>query len=409
MYSRIKYVEVFNFMCFDHAEMYFDDSNVVSLKGYNNSGKSAFLKAIMVCLANMFATKQNKLIRYGAEYFRIVVGFDDGVRILRDKYITGQSLYEMYKGDECIFTTKQGTKLTKVDSVPEVIEQYVGLCTLDLGCLNYQSRDDRLWLIETTGGENYYSLSEILKIEEIARANALLNSDKNELNSSIAGLESDINACEQVLASFDGTSEELLSLLSEREVYTNGLREKYTMLRDLVEVCDDLASVRDVPCMDAMGCGFLDVLVECVEVSGSVSGLCRVPEVSFVNNNSIDVLENIKAVSDRVRSLKVFDEVGLIPLKSIVTLLDALCHANKMSDLGIYDSVDSIDGSTLEDMSNLLDCINQFERLEKSISDMEEVLESYNSECQGVSNILRGQGIVLQRCESCGNYVKVGV
>lgn len=409
MYSRIKYIEVFNFMCYEHAEMWFDESNVVSLKGYNNSGKSAFFKAIMVCLTNMFATKQNKLIRYGAQYFRIVVAFDDGVRILRDKYVTGQSLYEMYKDDECIFTTKQGTKLTKVDSVPEVIEQYVGMCTLDLGCLNYQSRDDRLWLIETTGGENYYSLSEILKIEEIARANALLNSDKNELNSSIASLESDINACEQVLSSFDGTSEELLSLLSEREVYSSGLRERYMVLRDLVEVCSDLSSIGDVPEVGFIDKGSLGVLSDAMLVTSNITALKDVPEVGIVNKTQVEEILGIKSIIERIVPLRVFDEVETVSADGVGELAKALGYLQDLSGLCSYDAVKVVRGDTLSNMSYLLDTLTQLDNLVKTDKQMEEELEAYNKKCYTISKQLRQEGIVLQRCESCGNYVKVGV
>ena len=133
-YAKIKSIEVFNFMVYKHAKVYYDDSNIINMKGYNNSGKSTMLKALAICFTDMYKRIQTKFIRHGEKYFRIIVEFEDGVSILRDKYITGQSLYEVYKNDECIYTTKAGGKLTKLDGVPQPIQEYLGLCTTSTGC-----------------------------------------------------------------------------------------------------------------------------------------------------------------------------------------------------------------------------------------------------------------------------------
>ena len=111
-------------MSFKKAKVAFDETGIINIKGYNDSGKSAVLRGLVVCLMDMFRRNQAKFIRYGEEYFRIVVSFEDGVSILRDKYLNGQSLYEVYKNGECVFTTKQGNKLSKVDGVPKPIPDY---------------------------------------------------------------------------------------------------------------------------------------------------------------------------------------------------------------------------------------------------------------------------------------------
>ena len=59
-YSKIKEVEVFNFMSFKHARLVFDETNILNLKGYNDSGKSAILRAVVVCLTDMYKRAQNK-------------------------------------------------------------------------------------------------------------------------------------------------------------------------------------------------------------------------------------------------------------------------------------------------------------------------------------------------------------
>ena len=160
-------------MVYSHAMVRFDDDNIINLKGYNSSGKSSLIKAVAVALMDLFPSKQAKLIKHGEEYFRVIVTFDDGVSIVRDKYINGQSLYEMYKDRDLIFTTKVGNRLGKVSGVPEEIQNYLALCKMEVmnyegsPYLNYQSRQDKLWLVETKGSENYASLNEILRTEDI--------------------------------------------------------------------------------------------------------------------------------------------------------------------------------------------------------------------------------------------------
>ena len=112
--SRMLYFEVWNFMSIEHARCDFDEHNIIHLVGYNDSGKSSMLVALRCLLSNAFATKQVTFIQDDKDYFRVVCVFDDGIRILRDKYINGQSLYEMYKGGQLIFTTRSGKPLPRV-------------------------------------------------------------------------------------------------------------------------------------------------------------------------------------------------------------------------------------------------------------------------------------------------------
>lgn len=132
-YSKLKSVEVINFMGFLKAKIVADETGSWNLKGYNSSGKSAFLTACAVAMMNVYPNKQLKYIHHGKDYFRIILSFDDGVVIVRDKYKNGQSLYEMYKGEEKVYTSKSGDKLTKIDAVPSIIEGYLGMIGTELG------------------------------------------------------------------------------------------------------------------------------------------------------------------------------------------------------------------------------------------------------------------------------------
>ena len=97
-YSKILFWEVWNFMSIEHGKAEFDEQNIINFKGYNDSGKSAMLTALKVAITNSNPTKQVSFIQDDKEFFRVLIVFDDGITILRDKYLNGQSLYEMYKG-----------------------------------------------------------------------------------------------------------------------------------------------------------------------------------------------------------------------------------------------------------------------------------------------------------------------
>ena len=170
-FSRLLSWEVFNFMSVEHAICEFDDSNIVNIKGYNDSGKSAMLRALDVLFSNMKPTKQIDFIQDGKEYFRIVANFSDGVSILRDKYINGQSLYEMWKDNNCIFSTKKGNALTKVTEVPQPIRDYLCIVSYEDIVLNSRSCFEKQLGVQTTGSENYKLFNTVLKSEEIAPAN----------------------------------------------------------------------------------------------------------------------------------------------------------------------------------------------------------------------------------------------
>ena len=155
-YSRLLGWEGWNFMSIEHAKVEFDERNIINFKGYNDSGKSAMLQALKVLMSNSEQTKQVLFIKDDKEYFRIVAYFDDGVMIMRDKYINGQSLYEMYKGKECIFSTKQANgALTGVNKVPDPIQEYLGLILYDNTCLNARACFEKQIGVQTTGSENY--------------------------------------------------------------------------------------------------------------------------------------------------------------------------------------------------------------------------------------------------------------
>lgn len=380
-YKRITSVEVFNFMVYTHAVINFDKGNIINIKGYNSGGKSTMLKAIAVCLMNMYPKAQTKFIRHGEKYFRVVVRFEDGVAILRDKYISGQSLYEVYKDDECVFTTKEGGRLTKVDGVPQFVQDYLGLCVVSTGCLNYQVRQDPLWLIETTGSENYNSLNEILKTEEISRANTLLNSDKNKLNSEITSTEASLQEVKLSLLDIKDYTDELLVNLERKEAYCKELSLKYRELKGISSIISELSALVDIPYVEKADSVRLEAISDIVSTINTINSMVEYP---YIDTIDVEKLNSILAVENTVSSLSkiskdVIPEVEAIDVESISMLCDIVAI-----------------------LSDVKKCNEGIKTLKANNTKVSNKLEKVVSEA-------KKQGIEFVKCTNCGTYVEVNV
>lgn len=378
MYSKITNIEVTNFMVYSHAKVSFDGKGIINIKGYNSGGKSTMLKAIAVCLMNMYPKAQTKFIRHGEKYFRIVVNFDDGVSIVRDKYITGQSLYEIYKDNNCIFTTKEGGKLTKVDGIPKIIEDYLGLCIVSTGCLNYQVRQDKLWLIETTGSENYNSLNEILKTEEISKANTLLNSDKNEINSGIASTEARLQETKLSLHELNSYTEDLLSALESRELLCKSLIAKCKELKDIVSLVDELNTLSDIPEVSKIDLKRYSSIESVTDIGNELSNFVVYPELEKIVDKRIS---DIDALSSTVKSLK---EVGkVLPELSIIA-------TNKEDSL-----------------VEIVSILSEIKANSEELKTIKEGQSKLSTKLNAVVKEAESRGIKFVKCDNCGSYIKV--
>ena len=260
-YSRLVSWEVYNFMAYSHAKCEFDERGIVTIKGYNDSGKSAMLQALNVLMFNIKANQQVGFIKDDCDYFRVVAYFDDGVTILRDKYINGQSLYEMYKDNEVIFSTKQGKALTRVSGVPEPIEQYLGLISHDGTCLNSRSCIEKQLLVQTTGSENYKLLNVILKSEELAVATQMLNDDKNKVLQDINSTDSKLQSAKELIGVGLDLSEDLILHLERLDKNCDDFDGMLSILKTVKGLSENISSIVISPQLDVVDCGQIDSLI----------------------------------------------------------------------------------------------------------------------------------------------------
>lgn len=411
-YSKITSVEVINFMAFSHAKIVFDeDDNIINLKGYNGSGKTTIHRAIMVCLANMFTRDQVKLIKHDEEYFRIVVSFDDGVVIVRDKYINGQSLYEMYHGRKKLFSTKVGNKLTRVDGVPECIETYLGLCTTKFGCLNFLSRDTKMWLVETAGSENYYSLHEALKTEEIARANTLLNSDKNKLGGEIAEIEAELQEATILLNNCSDVSEELIYALEEREKCAQSVSDMCDRVGRSAGTADEYSSLRLPPAIDKVSEGAYRAVDSMSRLCDTFIPLPSLPSIDAIDVSKRRSISGMCGISDELEGLETLPEVCRVDedrIKGILRLSESAgLVENESSDI-LSENIDPVPSDKMKALLFIDGSISEYSDVCKAIEDANSELAQVSSKLEEVVKSASEDGIKFVKCKNCGTYMEVG-
>ena len=378
-YSPIKSVEVFNFMVYSHAIMNFDDENIINLKGYNSCGKSTMLKAIAVCLMDMYKNSQAKFIRHGEQYFRVVVRFQNGIAILKDKYINGKSLYEVYRDEECLFSTKEGSRLTRVDGVPQQISDFLGLCESSSGWLNYQVRQDPLWLIETRGSENYKSLNEILKAEELARASELLNSDKNKVNSEVAGIEASLQETRLSLIDVANYTDELLSMLEERELKCKKLVSQYRDIESLEGISQELMGITDVPNIGTVNHIQLSDIGKISSTVKSIDETVILPNVDRCDSGMYEEISQIRGYISEIESF---------PLLSV-------------------EGISTMDTNGIQDIINIGTLVNEVYDVMSELNRLDSDHNSVSSKLDSIVNQAKEQGIKFVKCDNCGTYMEV--
>jgi len=377
-FSRLLSWEVFNFMSVEHAICEFDNSNIVNIKGYNDSGKSAMLRALDVLFTNMKPTKQIDFIQDGKEYFRIVANFSDGISILRDKYINGQSLYEMWKDNQCLFSTKKGNALTKVTDVPQPIKDYLGIVSYEDIVLNSRSCFEKQLGVQTTGSENYKLFNTVLKSEEIASASAMLNNDKNKLLADINAEDQELNANKTIITIGANLTEHLIEYLKSQDL----IIDNYDLM--------------------------VQVLSNMLALSCQVDNLVITPKIDKLDISQFQSLCNIKGIYDEINGLRIIPHIPNIDIKQFETLCNISNLYNTLDSIPDTVELSHIDFTQLTSISNIfmlfnsiLDCDKVLDDIDSSLLSINEELDSYIKESERI-------GVKMVKCPVCSQIFDAG-
>ena len=304
--SKIKEIRLKNFMTIRDAVIPFTENNIISLCGYNDSGKSAVTRFLEVMFYNAYPSEQYKFITDNEDFWEGSLVFTDGVEIKRAKYSDGKSEFEMTLNGKVVFTNRlDNGSLAAMGDVPEKIKEYLGVIKDEYTDeqLNVRRNTDKLFLIETTGGDNYKILNSVLQSDMLSETSKRINEDKNKLNKEINNL---------------GTKKEVL----ENQIINKSLLPEF--------VIEDTKSN-------------LDKVVE--------------------NSNKLVRLGGISTQYNYMNKIEIHDELQEVDLSKLLNLKDVIKGYN-LSSVDIQPEVKKVDISRILDLKNI---INGYNSLDTSI------------------------------------------
>lgn len=373
-YSKILFWEVWNFMSIAHGKAEFDDRNIINFKGYNDSGKSAMLTALKVAITNSNPTKQVSFIQDDKEYFRVLIRFSDGVSILRDKYLNGQSLYEMYKDDTLLYSTKSPSgALTKVLDVPKPIANYLGLINYEKEYFNARACFEKQLGVQTSGSENYKMFNTVLKSEELSVASTMLNNDKNKLLADIDALTDEVRATKNAIGVGQYITEDMLSYL--------GTKDKY------------LDEVLEVQTSD---------LRQCKKLKEDLSSIPNIPKLEPIQTEDIELLQKAYSIKDELDAIHITPELKTIDIEQLTELQNIVMYTKEFEQVVVTPEVALIDDTIIRDLVNICNMANELQNCNAIIAEDEERLKGLDTEIDELTELSNQLGVKMVKCPDCG-------
>lgn len=333
-YSKITSYEVWNFMSIVHARVEFDERGIINFKGYNDSGKSNMLRALDVCLFNKYPSQQAKFIRDDCNGFRVLINFDDGVSLLRDKYSNGKSLYEMYQNGNCIYSTKQNGVLTKIVDVPEPIANYLGMISHDGIYLNSRTCYDKQLLTDTKGKENYDFFNSVLKSEELSVAGAMLNTDKNKLLSEKSRHEAEYDLVSKNADVLVGVTLDTVAKLEELDKAVDSLDSQATALSNINNLITKLNEIQVLPELHSIDTSKITSLEQIEQYRKTLEQLPDIPELKGVDISRVQSLDSIMELQAELSKIQVTEkELPVVSIDKFKSLEQIIALVNTLSQL----------------------------------------------------------------------------
>ncbi len=312
--SRLLAIELVNVMSIAKARLEFDESNILSLCGYNDSGKSAVTRALEIIFYNAYPNDQVKFIKDGEDFLGIGLEFDDGVEINRYKYRNGNSVWEMRKAGKVVYTNRLDNGIAAMSDTPDVIVTYLGVIQDEYTDekLNVRRNTDKLFLINTTGGDNYKILNSVLKSELLAEASKKLNEDKNVRQTELINLSNSLSTLRGELSNIKVADD--VSLLSlEQSIEKLGLSKARTeyidALRTKKEIIVDFRIYDELPVVDMSNFLAITSLFELRNQTEIVIP----PEAPVIDYSRVFALSGIVTLRDSLN-------VGLPPEVGVVSM-----------------------------------------------------------------------------------------
>lgn len=333
-WSKITKIELHNFMSHKNTELTFDDSNILDLCGYNDSGKTAVEYALDVLLYDGSPTLQSSYIKEGEDYFNVALHFEDGVIISKTKDNTGKSIWSMSKDGVVIYTNKKDTNIIATDGVPQEIAKYLGVVYDEVTeqKLNLRTKRDKALLTDTTGGENYKMLSAICNSEILSDASSAMTEKRNKLNQEINTKATTLTAYHNQFITIDAPSDKLLDDLHGHIEKTKEMKNKLDMIDSIKQLSDVLADGIIYDEVQPVDCTRIKKLDEIISLNGVLSTPIP-PELAMFDYSRLQLISTCKEMHEKLEAACITPEltgVNSTRLKDIISVVQGYNEYNKL-------------------------------------------------------------------------------
>ena len=402
--SLIKKIHIENFMSIGNADIEFDDSNIIDLCGYNDSGKSAVIRLLDIMFYNAYSMEQVHFIKQGEDYFKCIMYFDDGVEYERIKLDTGASIFSIRKDGEELYTNQSGKQVINTGGIPKAISDYLGVVKDDYTKeeLNVRRCTDRLFLINTTGGDNYKILNTILQSEALAETSTKLNTDKNKLQQEVVAKYNQLSALQTQRKETPVVPEDMLSKLEKETDVLEKMHGKFEEISGVAEDQKKLNSIVITPKVSTID----------IEKYGELQGILKYKQesekaipvkVSTVNTEVITELSNLN-------NLRINSEIS-VPVYVSSVSTDRLIDLEELTEFkSKYDGVemlggvaDSVNTEMCDDLHTLSAKLSSY-----TFADMEltEASMKYSEVYGKLSELADKYNLAI--CKNCGTVMVGG-
>lgn len=400
--NKIESIHIENFMSIENATIRFDDSNILSLCGYNDSGKSAVIRLIDIMFYNAYTNEQVHYIKDGADYFKCILTFTDGVDYERVKTQTGSSIFILRKDGNTIFDNRKGSQIINTDGVPKVISDYLGVIKDEYTKeeLNVRRCTDKLFLIETTGGDNYKILNTILQSDKLAETSTTLNVDKNKLQSEIVMRYNQLSALKDerdrtrvaTQQSID-TVEQSVTVLEEMNSKSKGV----ATLKDLRHTIKSTIIPDEIPIIDLLQVSSLKSMVDTYQTTKQVIPTA----IETVDTDRLNHLTCIKSLLSSVNQ-PISMEVSTVDIDKYLSIIGLKGVAERAS-LKVPKELEVIDTDRLSVLSTLTSSLQHLKNLDQNLQIISAELNEVE---QSLKDFANDNDLTI--CSNCGAVVSKG-
>lgn len=410
-YSPVQSLKIRNFRQLGSVDLEFDRP-IITVVGENDAGKTSIMLALGVVGLNAHGTKQKKYIKRGTSGFGLSLGLADGTEIRRIKTATQNSL-QIFNGEQVILNL---FKFDNPSLQPLELEKVMGLLkdSSTGEILNIRTYNDRLIFAQTTSGDNYKIVYELLKVSNLVRAikrgNEEANSLKKQINNNTILIEHTLSS----LRDIKPVNIEPLIIMRNNLKGILATADKAQKAKDKKATVEmyNRETLQSIQSLKAVDSRTYEKAYRALEYLKNIKDIEQMHSISLIGEvQSVDVALIQKArralsTLEDLNNINIKSEADLATLSEIDTgVISRLKSAVDKKHL--VEGIANIEVTAEAIDTTILDKSRKAVELLRQIMEGEERANAINQEIGEISEKLKQSGVAYKICPNCGEVVIV--